>query len=772
MNHLPRFLTFGLFFMAIVIVIPATTQGQGVLLTTDQPTPLPRPIVPPRTTQFSSYKITHLAIHAKLLDQVAQVQVSQTFVNMGNRQMEVCFVFPLPYDSAINQMTFMVDGKEYRGKIFSADKARSIYEGFIRRNQDPALLEWIGAGMFKTSVFPVPPGAERQVTLRYSQLLRKDHGMTDFLFPLSTAQYTSTPVENIDIQISIESSSEIKSIYSPTHIVNIERTNDKRAVVKYQGEDQLPTSDFRLFFDTATGQLNTSVLSYCPTQDRDGYFLLLASPTIDSANTELPNKNVVFVVDRSGSMTGKKIEQSREALKFVLNNLRDGDLFNIIAYDSAIESCHPELQQFNEEAHQKALGFIAGIYAGGATNIEGALNRALDMFETTDQPNFVVFLTDGRPTAGETNESKIVSQIHEANNQRVRLISFGVGYDVNSRLLDRLSRENFGQTEYVRPNDDIETHISRLYRKISTPIMTDVLISFEMDTLSNGQAQVTNRLYPQQTFDLFQGEQLVISGRYRQGGAARVVITGKLGGHEHRFDFPATLVGKSEDESLAFVEKLWAIRRIGAIIDELDLLGQNDELITELVSLSTRHGILTQYTSYLADDTGTVDDLTGSLNGRLHIIADVRKDLERLTTAGGRIGFSQRAEKNRLRSAESVAPVHNNSHPTILKGIVGQRSVFRDSSDNEVVAESVVQLQAETLYRRGNTWFAASAMEDDLDQAEREKQIHTVTRFSDEYFTLVKTNTAAENQLLARQIEGEDLIVKLRGRLYRIQSLR
>ena len=772
MNHLPRFLTFGLFFMAIVIVIPATTQGQGVLLTTDRPTPLPRPMVPPRTTQFPSYKITNLAIHAKLLDQVAQVQVSQTFVNMGNRQMEVCFVFPLPYNSAINQMTFMVDGKEYRGKIFSADKARSIYEGFIRRNQDPALLEWIGAGMFKTSVFPVPPGAERQVTLRYSQLLRKDHGMTDFLFPLSTAQYTSAPVENIDIQISIESSSEIKSIYSPTHTVNIERTNDQRAVVKYKGEDQLPTSDFRLFFDMATGKLNASVLSYRLTPDQDGYFLLLASPTIDSANTELPNKNVVFVVDRSGSMTGKKIEQSREALKFVLNNLRDGDLFNIIAYDSTIESFHLELQQFNEETRQKALGFIAGIYAGGATNIEGALNRALNMFETTDQPNFVVFLTDGQPTAGETNESKIVSRIHEANNQRVRLISFGVGYDVNSRLLDRLSRENFGQTEYVRPNDDIETHISRLYRKISTPIMTDVLISFEIDALDNGQGQVTNRLYPQQTFDLFQGEQLVISGRYRQGGAARVVITGKLGGHEHRFDFPATLVGKSEDESLAFVEKLWAIRRIGAIIDELDLLGQDDELITELVSLSTRHGILTQYTSYLADDTGTVDDLAGSLNGRLHIIADVRKDLERLAIADGRIGFSQRAEKNRLRSAESVAPVYDNSHQTIPKGIAGQRSVFRDSSDNEVVAESVVQLQAETLYRRGNTWFAASAMEDDLTQAEREKQIHTVTRFSDEYFTLVKTNTAAENQLLARQIEGEDLIVKLRGRLYRIQSLR
>ena len=225
----------------------STTFAQGVLLHDNHRLPRPgRPVVQP----VSSYKIKELIINARIQDQVARTQVTQTFVNTGSRQMEVCFAFPLPYDGAIDQLTFMVDGKEFEGKLMPAKEARKIYEGYIRRNQDPALLEWIGTGMFKTSVFPVPPGAERKVTLKYSQLLRKDQKLTDFLFPLSTAKYTSTPIDLLKFDIAISSKYKIKSVYSPTHPVNVERSGEKSAKITLEAKNRIPSTDFRLFFDT------------------------------------------------------------------------------------------------------------------------------------------------------------------------------------------------------------------------------------------------------------------------------------------------------------------------------------------------------------------------------------------------------------------------------------------------------------------------------------------------------------------------------------------
>jgi Ca-activated chloride channel family protein len=354
----------------MLLLVAGQALGQGVLIVVDppHPVPLPRPYywIPPRPPRPpmpppeppASYKIKELALQARIVDQVARVQVSQSFVNTGSRLMEVAFVFPLPYDGAVDQLTFMVDGKEIPAKLLPAKEARSIYESYVRRNQDPALLEWIGTGMFKTSVFPVPPGAERKVNLRYNQLLRKDRQMTDFLFPLSTAKYTSAPVERVSIEASIESAIAIKSVYSPTHAIDVQRSDDRHAKVKFEVQNQVPATDFRLFYDVAKGEVGASVLSYRPSADDDGYFLLLASPQIKADSSERPAKTTIFVVDRSGSMSGKKMEQAKEALKFVLNNLRQGDTFNIVAYDSSVESFRPELQKYDDQTRKAALGFI------------------------------------------------------------------------------------------------------------------------------------------------------------------------------------------------------------------------------------------------------------------------------------------------------------------------------------------------------------------------------------------------------------------------------
>ena len=747
-------------------------QAQGVLI--DRDLPLPRPWVRPNPRPQAEYRIKSLEVHARLKNQVADVQVSQTFVNSGQTQMEVQFAFPLPYDAAVDSLTLLVDGKELPAELLPADKARERYEEIVRKCQDPALLEWMGHGLFQTSVFPVPPGKERTVTLHYTQLLQQGQRTTDFLYPLSAAKYTTKPIEKLEIRVTIDSSIAIRNVYSPTHTVVVNRSGQKQASITVTEKDVVPSTDFRLFFDVNPRKVATSVLSYRPDGADDGYFLLLTTPQVPEQSEQLP-KTVVFVVDKSGSMSGEKIEQAKGAVKFVLNNLREGDLFNIIAYDSSVQSFRPELEKFSQSARQQALGFVEGIYAGGGTNIHDALSTALQQLQDRKRPNYVIFLTDGLPTVGERSESKIAAAAKAANGVRARILNFGVGYDVNSRLLDRLGRENFGASEYVRPDEDIEVHVGRVYHRISAPVLTDVEITFEVDGVQPEDGQVVNRVYPNGVFDLFGGEQVVLVGRYRKPGAAKVVLRGQVGSESHQYDFQARLVEKSKDQSYAFVEKLWAMRRIGEIIDELDLNGANEELTRELVTLSTRHGILTPYTSFLADENTRPTQLANSRDFRVNAV-DSFSSLGLLNEAEGRSGVAQRGAKQEFKAASgfSLPAIAN---PEAQLSAAAGAAVYRDAAtDALVVTESVRQVGANTLYKRGNLYCTSETSElltrSDglkLNLAQLGDKVTVIERFSREYFVLCEANTAEENRLLASQRDDEQLLVNLRGQAYLIR---
>ncbi len=713
------------------------------------PHPIPRPEPPP-----STYKIKALDVNVNLDEQVARVQVSQSFVNTGSRAMEVCFVFPLPYDGAVDQLTLLIDGKEMPAKLLSATEARKMYEEIVRKNRDPALLEWMGAGLFKTSVFPVPPGGERKVTLRYSQLCRKWDGLTDFIFPLSTAKYTSHPVEEVKFQLSIESQSLIKNVYSPSHSVDIKRPDDKHAAITYTAKDTVPTEDFRLFYDVGPGIVGARELSYRPKADEDGYFVLLASPQIKADEGQRPNKTVVLAIDRSGSMSGEKIEQAKAAAKFVINNLCEGDTFNLIAYDDQVTAWQSELQRFNDETRKAALGFVEGVFAGGGTNINGALTTALSQLHDSGRPTFVIFLTDGIPTVGETNEAKIVANARSNNKVHARVFDFGVGYDVNSRLLDKLARENFGLSEYVRPNENIERSVSALYGRIGSPVMSDVKLTIDVDGIKPEEGAAVNRVYPKDVVDLFAGEQLVIVGRYKKPGAAKVTITGKLGGgsaSEQKFEFPVQFVEHSGDESQAFVEKLWAVRRVGQILDDIDLNGKNDELVQELVTLAMKHGILTPYTSFMADESAAQRDLPSMTSAAGQRLEALSRNVD------GAGGFEQRVVKQMFRSSSAPAAA-----PMQSEAQLGQlyQAVAADKKEADQAIQNVRQVGSKTFFRRSDRWVDSAVT------ADQEKQAIRVQRFSPEYFQLIEKNGGDVAKYLA---SDEPITVQVGAQVYRIE---
>jgi Ca-activated chloride channel family protein len=755
--------------LVALLGIAASASAQGFLVDSHPDWRMPRPIPHP---QPSSYRIASLEINATIKDTVAEVQVTQTFENTGSGTIEASFIFPLPYDGAIDQLTLMVDGKEIAATLRSAKEARARYEAIVRKSRDPALLEWVGHGMFQTSVFPIPAGAKRTVTLRYTQLCRRADGLTDFLFPLSTAKYTAGELDKLAIRVAIESSADIKTVYSPTHAVNVERPDDRHAVVTLEKKKTLPTDDFRLFTSSVAGDVAASVVSYRPEKGEDGYFLLLASPQISQPEGKRQPKTVVFVVDRSGSMSGEKMNQAREALKFVLNNLHEGDTFNIVAYDSDVESFRPELEKFTEETRVAATGFVNGLFAGGTTNIDGALSRALAMLQDNRRPAYVIFLTDGLPTFGETSEAKIVENAAAANKVRARLFAFGVGYDLNSRLLDKLARTGHGLTEFVRPSENIETAVSSLYRRIGAPVMTDVALSVDVEGATAADGAATNRVYPGGPFDLFAGDQAVLVGRYRTSGAAKVTLRGKVGESEKSLAFPADLVASSGDDTNSFVAKLWATRRVGEILDEIDLHGRNEELVKELVDLATRHGILTPYTSFLADDSSDARDTRAVTRG-------ASERLERLNESGGESGFRQRAAKGAMRSAATPASSGNldrgggggfggggggfgggfdDAAQSELAARGGRGITYYDAEDDkQKVANNAIAVGRKTFFRRGERWV------DSTITADEEKAAKTIERFSDEYFALV--DRFGEHVSAYLTID-DPVMVKLDGEVY------
>ena len=695
-------------------------------------------------------------------DQIAKVQFTQVFENTGSRTLEARMLFPLPTDAAISGLTLVVDGKELAGRLLKKEEARRIYESIVRQQQDPALLEYMGRGMYQTRVFPIPPRATRRVEIRYSQLLKQENSLVDLHLPMGTFKHSHRPIESMNVNIRISSSRPIKTVFSPTHGIDIKRPDDTHAVCKVMLKNVVAPDDLRLFYGTEDGMVGMNVISYRPDQKQDGYFLLLASPEVKVQRAKPIAKNVVFVVDRSGSMNGKKIEQARQALKFLVERLQPADTFNIVAYDTDVESFRPELQRVNDKTRQAAMGFVDGLFAGGGTNIDGALQTALALLADPKRPSYVLFLTDGLPTVGERNELKITAHVKRANKVAARLYSFGVGFDVNSRLLDRLSRDHRGQSVYVRPNEDIEVQVSKLFDRIGSPLLTDLALKFEFDKAAGETAPPDiSRTYPRKLTDLFRGEQLVWVGRYRQSGRVKVTLSGLNADKHASFSFPVTLEANSRDESNGFVEKLWVLRRIGEIIDELDLSGQNQELIDELVALSIKHGIMTPYTSFLADEGVGL-----AARGNSDRAADLAT--RELGKSSGQAGFFQRRVKGELQRAvtvsnTSVAPggglpfggTPMGGVPASgggLSGGGGEASIAR-------VRPAVRSIGQKTFFRKKGLWMDSTVTSEQKQRAIR------VVQYSKKYFDLA----ASHGGKLARYLVfNEPVLVNLGNHTYRI----
>jgi Ca-activated chloride channel family protein len=582
-----------LFIALIVLALGSLGAGaDGFIVIHPTPTPL---TVPPGHFPFAPLEVSFHHVSVEINDQVAITSVDQEFVNPNSQRLEGTYLFPLPAGAHIDKFAMDVNGKIQEAELLPADKARAIYEEIVRQARDPALLEYIGRDAFKVRIFPIEPQSKKRVQIKYTQLLKSDSGLIEYTYPLNTEKFSARPLANVSVQVKLTSSEPLKSVYCPTHTVEIKRqAGGKEAVIGYEERNVRPDVDFKLIFSREkANDIGINLMTYKSPQENEGYFVLLASPGTEVKNAKVQPKDVCFVLDTSGSMSAKKMDQAKKAMAFCLSNLNEQDRFEIVRFSTEAEPFFEGLQPATKANVDKAQAFVQTLKPIGGTAIDEALQKALkmDRKDAGGRPYVVIFMTDGQPTIGETNIESIMTNVGKANAQQVRVFSFGIGTDVNTHLLDQLAESTRSFSQYVLPEEDIEVKLSNFYTKIKDPVLSDVQVAF------TGQDVKVTQLYPGTMPDLFKGEMLVVFGKYAGKGAAAAKVSGALAGQKK--DFVTDVNFTENDAKNEFIPRLWATRRVGWLLDQIRRNGETKELKDEVVRLARQHGIVTPYTAYL-----------------------------------------------------------------------------------------------------------------------------------------------------------------------------
>jgi len=605
--------------LLVALSVPARADGFIVINR-----PIPSPNAP---FAFAPLEVSYHHVNVKIDGQICTTSVDEEFYNPNPQKLEGTYLFPVPKTAQIDKFTMQINGQETEAELLPADKARAIYEDIVRRERDPALLEYADRGVFRVHVYPIEGNSRKEVKISYTEVLKSDSGLVSYTYPLNTEKFSSAPIHDVSIAVQLNSDRALTSIYSPTHEVEIKRPDPNHALIGYEAKEVRPDTDFQLFFAPQKQDVSLDLLTYrdkdASDDNGDGYFLLLASPGAKARETHLP-KDVTFVLDTSGSMADdNKLVQAKKALNYCLASLNPDDRFELIRFSTEPEQLFGKLTPASEGNVADAQKFVANLRAEGGTAIFDALHQAMALRPAdSNRPYVVVFITDGMPTVGETNDDAIVAETNQAANQGTRVFCFGLGTDVNAHLLDRIAENTHAVSDYILPNEDLEIKVSNFFAKIREPVLSNVKLTFP------DGIKIT-KMYPQQMPDLFQGDQLVLCGRYSGDGSGDCVIEGDAGGEHQTFRVPVTFPKTSEAQP--FVPRLWASRRVAYLLDEIRLHGENSELKSEATDLARQFGLVTPYTAYLIMQ----DEQGRHVAEENQVMKDFAKDTSAQSSASG-----------------------------------------------------------------------------------------------------------------------------------------
>jgi len=670
--------------IAVAVFVSTAARAQGWI------DPI-RPVSQGRIERIRS------AVQVSVSGRVARVTVEEWFRNSGPVMDEGMYHFPLPGEAVFASYSLWQGDQELRGEAMDAAQARAIYETIVRQKRDPALIELAGNGLIRARVFPINPGETRKITLKYTQMMDRAGEAWRFRYLGDRGRQTAPR----SFRMEIDSAARFGDPYSPTHQVQTTRTDNHIDVTLADGA---AGGDFELLLPLARGLVGVSLVTQHPAGE-DGYFMLLLAPGA-AAQVEALRRDVVAVIDVSGSMSGEKMAQAKLALTQLVGSLRETDRFRLVAFSGGVRRYASGWTNASAANRSDAATWIRSLDAEGGTNIAGALAEAYAEAPDAEALGVVVFLTDGLPSVGESDPERIAERAEQGRG-RFRVFAFGVGDDVNTYLLDRLTERARGTTEYVRPGENIERAMGALSAKVASPVLTDL-------ALSASQGVEVYDLQPGSLPDLFAGDEMVVFGRYRGAGSAggerTVSVRGRRNGRDESFQ--TTLIDREGDAR--YIEQLWAARKAGALSREIRLGGQTKELLDALKQLALRYGILTEYTSYLVQEPNIVTR-RGLEERALNAPAPAPRD------QAGSAAVAQSARQDSMSSALYVDGI-------VLRGV--NAAELDDARRARSGINPTQRVGGRLFIWRDSTWT-------DLSHGDSLRVV-TVAPYSDAYFALLR----------------------------------
>lgn len=558
--------------------------------------------------EYNKMWIKSINVDVQIDEQIAVTHVDQRFFNELNSSVEAIYIFPLPENAVITEMIYWVNGQRFVGQIRERQDAVNDYNNHLRQWLDPALLEYLGDNLFRLSIVPIDPLSEVRCEITYVEPLAYDMGSVNYGYQLNTLDLSSQALQTVSVNVHAVSSTEFKSFTSPSHknstAAQITKISSNEYTFFYGDENFYPDKDLLIEFEMDRQDVDFQVLTYTPTVadsfGNDSFYALWITPPDHIDDAQILPKKIVFTADVSSSMEGERLDQLKEALDNFLNLLNPQDAFNIVTFGTFVEKFKPDLVAASSQNISAAHEYVRQLYALGLTNIDQALSQSLGHSFGESTSNNIIFLTDGEPTWGETDIEKILQNVTAVNQQHTRIFSFGIGDAINRTLVSRLSAENHGYAQFISSDDSIALVINNHFQRISNPIMRDISISMP--------GLLTLDRYPKVLGDLFWGSQVMQLGLYQNSKEVEIALKGFY--TTDSTVFRKTVFFSDTAGGHRFVPRLWAKAKIDNLLDQIHTYGENDELVNQVIDLSLRFQILTEYTAFYADpdDPTTVID--------------------------------------------------------------------------------------------------------------------------------------------------------------------
>lgn len=548
--------------------------------------------------EYQKMWIKSMDVNVNLQDQVAVTKVDQIFFNEMNTSVEAVYLFPLPENAMITELNYWFNGQKYSAKIRERGEAVAAYNQKLAQWLDPALLEYLGDNLFRLSIVPINAESEVRTEITYVELLNYDFGVNNYKFLLNTLELSSKPLETVHFFLEANSQAPYKYLRSPSHenssATQINQNSDFNYTIEFGDENYYPDNDFLLEFETTRNEVQFNVLTYTPTAEdsmgTDSFYSLWVTPPDSVTENDIIPKDIVFAADVSSSMSGERIKQLKQSLDEFIDLLSPNDRFNIITFGTHVAKFKPDLVEAISANIESAHDFVNQIYALGMTNISSALDSSMNQSFGDQSSNNLIFLTDGKPTIGITEIDSILNFTTRLNNKDIRLFSFGIGDNLSKSLLTQLSLKNNGYATYIKSDEVISLLIKNHFLRLSSPIITDLILDFgsfiKMDT------------YPKIFTDLYWGNQTMQMGLYQNGGLAEITLNGKIRSEQVNY---TKLIEFPDSGGFRFVPRLWAKAKINHLLDLIDIYGESDELVEQILDLSLQFQILTKYTALYVD---------------------------------------------------------------------------------------------------------------------------------------------------------------------------